>query len=171
MKRKVRGMLEEKDCCAVDKVIPIFCGFMDRVSRYTKSAKINKEYAMYRSLIGTVLSGNCTRECTCEELKAVGPGVSEFKKKVMELRSSVRTSTVYKMKFHLLDHFVQEVRSFGNISVLDASNYEKLSVHIKRVCQGLSRRPATRIRETGMLMKRLRRDEQCTMISELRSNL
>lgn len=50
----------------------------------------------------------------------------------MELFDSVYQSEIHTMKFHSLDHSVEEVRKFGDISVLTTTAYERLNVHIKR---------------------------------------
>lgn len=49
------------------------------------------------------------------------------------------------MKWHLPTYLAENVRRFGNVSVLDASHFEQYTVHTRRAYQRMSRRPAIRI--------------------------
>lgn len=50
----------------------------------------------------------------------------------MEFSSSACILGLYTLKFRSQNHLVEHVRSFEDISVLDASVYEQFIVHIKR---------------------------------------
>lgn len=100
----VQMMLKGKHYCAVVMVLPIACDFINRVTGYTKSAKMTIVYTMFSSLLSRVLSCNWKPRWTSEELKAIGAAMREFRKGT-RIFSSARTSEVYTMKFHLLNHF------------------------------------------------------------------
>lgn len=74
------------------------------------------------------------------------------------------------MKLHFLDHMVDDVRGFEDISVLDASAYEQFNVHMERADRGSSRRRATPTQETVVLMELQGTVEQDTTSTEVRSS-
>lgn len=78
--------------------------------------------------------------------------MSPFEKEAVKLFFSVSKSGLYKMKFHHWHHLVKDVRRFRDISVLDASAYEHLNVHIKRSYRGFSRRHARGMQNAVILM-------------------
>lgn len=71
-------MLEAKDYRAVDIELLIVCGFIYRMTGYTKSPKIITVHAMYSLLVSTLLPGSWKREGTSEKLKPIGTEVYEF---------------------------------------------------------------------------------------------
>lgn len=85
--------------------------------------------------------------------------------------SLVCTSGLYTMKLYMLHHLLEDVSSFGNMSVLEAAVYKQFDVHIKRAYQGSSRRCATDMENTEMLMERQQPDTQHTLFTEVRSSL
>lgn len=54
---------------------------------------------------------------------------------------------------------------------MNATTYEQFYAHIKWAYRGPSRRPATRMQGTEMLLERQREDEQCTVCAEVKSSL
>lgn len=65
-------MLEGKCYCAVDMLFRIKCGFIDLVTGYIDSSKMNRVHVMYSQLLSRILSGNQKRGGTIEELKVIG---------------------------------------------------------------------------------------------------
>lgn len=57
------------------------------------------------------------------------------------------------IKFHLLNHLVEDVNISGNKSVLDVSFYETLNVKIKKKFRGSLRTQATRMQKTATLLE------------------
>lgn len=80
--------------------------------------------------------------------------------------SSVSASAIYIMKVHFLDHLLKDVKSFGDISPQDAFAHEEFNVYIKKALQRSSRRRASCMQKTVMLMERQRRGEQQTTCTE-----
>lgn len=76
----------------------------------------------------------------------------------MQWFACVCTGDLSTMKFHMLNHLLEDVRNFSHISVLDVSGYDQFSVHIKRSCEGSSRRRTRSMQETVILLKRQRTD-------------
>lgn len=52
-------MMEGRDYYAIDTVFPNICGFIDRVTEYTKSPMMTKAHEMYSLLISRVVSSGC----------------------------------------------------------------------------------------------------------------
>lgn len=57
-------------------------------------------------------------------------------------------------KFHLLHHFVEGIRIFGYISVIDAFGSEQFNVQFEKGYQGWCRRLGRNLQKTGMLLNR-----------------
>lgn len=93
----------------------------------------------------------------------------ERRKKIAELLSSVCTSGVYTLKFHFLDRVMNDDRKVQDMSVLGSSGYEQFQVHMKRAYRASSKRVATRMKATVMLIKRQHRSKRYKMHTELRS--
>lgn len=74
------------------------------------------------------------------------------------------------MKFHFKYHLVENVRKSGDISVLDGFFYEQFNDYIKRSYRGSSRKQATRMQDTLMLMERQQRSERSKMSAEIGSS-
>lgn len=72
------GVLKEKDYCAPDIVLPVLCGFIDRVTRCIKSPNMTRVHVTYSLLMSRAVSGSWKRGYTSEELKAIGTEVCEF---------------------------------------------------------------------------------------------
>lgn len=96
--------------------------------------------------------------------------VYEFKTKVVELFSFFCTSVQYTVRFYFLDHLMEDFRSFENISVFDASDYELFNVHTERAYRWLSKTRATRLQETAMLMEPQRKGKQHAMSTDVESS-
>lgn len=58
-------------------------------------------------------------------------GVKLIQKRRADCLSYFHTSEIYKIKFHLLNHWVNEVRGLGDISVLEEFVKEQSSFHTR----------------------------------------
>lgn len=92
-------------------------------------------------------------------------------KEDVELVSSVYTAGVYAKRFHFLEHLLERLSTFGDISVLNTSVYKRFKVRIKRAYLGQSERRVTRMRNTVMLTELQRRGEQHILPSNVGSSL
>lgn len=88
---ELRRIREGKDYHAIDLLISIGYGYIDRVTGYKTSPKMPKVHTMYSSLIKRDEYGNWKRGATNKDLKAIGADGCEFKKEVVEMVSSVCT--------------------------------------------------------------------------------
>lgn len=48
----------------------------------------------------------------------------------MQTFSEHCNSGIYNLKFHLLDHVLEELKALGTLSVLDASSFAQYNVHV-----------------------------------------
>lgn len=126
------------------------------MTEYTTFSKMARVHAIYISMMCRVISSDWKQGWTNKEMKAFSAQVCEFKYVVMKF-FSVCTSIVYTMNFHFLDHLVEDLKRFGDVSVLDASLYKQFRVHKKTAYQESSRRKAARMQRAAMLMKRQQR--------------
>lgn len=143
----------------------------DRVIGYAHSPKMKRKYVIYSPVMRGAMSSSWRRGWTGEELKAFGLKMCESKKNVVELFSSVSTSGLYMMRFYLPAHFLEHIRTFRVISVLDTTFHKQLNIHFKKVYWRSSERRAARMQETVKLMERQQISERPRMSTEIGSRL
>lgn len=74
-------------------------------------------------MMSRVTLRNWKRGYISEKLNASGSEVSEFNKEFVDLFSSQCSLNVHTLKFHLLDHMLEDVKRFGERSVLEESDH------------------------------------------------
>lgn len=99
------GSLKRSDTSAVNLVLPVVYGFIDRANEYTETTNITQAPTMYHWMISRVISSSWSREWLSIELNESGAEGQELYKRIVELLSSASPQEVYKMKLHLLALF------------------------------------------------------------------
>ena len=91
--------------------------------------------------------------------------IVDFKKQVWTLFRPHCERGLNTLKFHLLDHLVDDLQRFGSIHILSASPYEHFNLIVKQAYSGTSKRLKTRATETvhilGTDLKRQRLASTC----------
>lgn len=90
--------------------------------------------------------------CT-KDLQSMRTKVLEFKAKVWNLFRPHCKPGLNTLKFHLLDHLVDDLERFGTIRVLSASPYENFNLIVKQAYSGTSKRLQTRARDTVQVLE------------------
>lgn len=148
----LRGMLEGKDYYAVDMVFPFVAAFIDRSLGFEEKCELTRMNVLYIEIINKVLVDHRDRRWREGELLRLRGEIREFKSVVEGAFASHCPSGLYTLKYHLLDHLVEDLERFGSISFMDAGPFEHFNVVIKQSYRMTSRRLTTRMDETVQRM-------------------
>jgi len=83
-----------------------------------------------------------------DSLSDLRDSISAFKRSMTSLFHNASPTGIGTLKFHLLDHIVDDIRSFGSIRMLTASPFEHFNIHIKSAHASTSGRLLSRDAET-----------------------
>jgi len=144
----VRGMLEGKNYRAVDMVFPFLAAFFDRAVGFSQDPSFTALNTMYTDIMVCVLHDYPRSGISSEDVEDLGNRVLQFKEAVIAFFGDYCDKGVFTLKFHLLDHMVDDLRRFGSLSVLDASAYEHFNTDIKSAVRRTSQRNQFRMDET-----------------------
>lgn len=97
------------------------------------SAVMTKLHLVCSSRMSRVISSDWIPGWTSKNLDGFGTEVCEFKSEAMKLFSSVSESKVYTIRSSFLNHFVEDLRSLGDVSILAAYVDKHFNIIIKRV--------------------------------------
>lgn len=96
---------------------------------------MTRTHVIYNAMMTRGMSCIRRRRSTREELRAFELEVCEARETVVNLSVLMCTSSVNTIKFHFLNHLVQNSRTLGDIPFQDASNNEHSSIHAKNIYQ------------------------------------
>lgn len=144
----LRGMLEGKDYRTLDCFFPFIFAYVDSWLGYSEEAPLTKIHVLYTDLVNRLMSDNYSNGWSDAELQDLRSTVLTFKKQVWSLFGPHCDRGLNTLKFHLLDHLVDDLQRFGTVRVLSASPYEHYNVVIKQSYSGTSKRLQTRERDT-----------------------
>lgn len=72
---------------------------------------------------------------------------------------------------HLVDHSVEDIKTFGEMSVLNPSVYILFNAHIRRACRGPTKRRAARMNQSVMLIEWHQSSERPRISTEVGFNM
>lgn len=144
----LRGMLEGKDYRTLDMSFPFIFGYVGTWLGYYEDASLTRVHVMYTDLVNRVMSDNNSNGWSTEDLEELRSTVLLFKKQVWALFGPHCDRGLNTLKFHLLDHLVDDLQRFGTIRVLSASPYEQFNLIVKQSYSGTLKRLHTRERDT-----------------------
>lgn len=152
MKEGIKGMLEGKNYRSVDMVFPFISAFIDRVTGFENAADMTRVCTLYTEIMTSALY-DFPRNPPDSEI------ISEFKKKVQYFKVlTIKTfqdfcvSGLFTLKFHLLDHMVEDMERFGSLQVLDASAFEHYNTDIKAAIRRTSQRKSSCMEEAVSIL-------------------
>lgn len=132
--------------------------FIARLTVFIHSPKIDRAHMVYSSLMSRAMSGSWREIRTSIRTALFKAELCDIKQRSWKYVSVCR-SGVYKIKFHLLDSLMEDIKRLAERSVSGASVYEEFNVFIKKAYQGSFRRRATFMQDTIRLMKQKQRGE------------
>jgi len=143
----LRGMLEGKDYRKLDTVFPFIASFIDTVSG-SETAELTRVHMQYTEIILALESIDNNTGIDKSILADIQNKITAFKQNTTNLFAPHIRSGLFTLKFHLLDHLVEDLTRFAGLDVLSASPYEYYNTRIKYNYRLTSKRRATCMDET-----------------------
>ena len=143
----VRGMLEGKDFRKLDTVFPFVASFVDTVTG-SDSGAITNVHTQYTEIIRDLEMIDKTTGVTKVILGVLSSKIESFKRQTVQLFEPYVDTGLFTLKFHLLDHLVEDLSKFTSLDFLNAGPYEYYNTKIKQSYRKTSKRKATAMDET-----------------------
>lgn len=106
-------------------------GFIGRESHHIVEVPMTKVHKMYSDLARRLSEFRWNGESSSPWLTGLGEKIAWFKELVKATFDQHCESGLNRMKCHLLDHVVQDLKRFGSLRILDGSPFERSNLHIK----------------------------------------
>jgi hypothetical protein len=138
----IAAMLEAKDLAGVDQVMPFVFALLDRLCGTTAAAP-NTTLCIYQDMVATATSRFSEPGLTIAELEALSEQISQFKAKAIEVFGRYQRSGMAFLKFHVLQHLVEDIRECGSLFNFSADSYETSLKQFKDAYKQTSKRKGT----------------------------
>lgn len=143
----VDKMLQENDFCTAETVIPIIGTYIDSATEFQNDASIIGFYCMHSDIISKPVSQNYDRVWFVIELKSLCKDVCSWKKRSGICFRLYAHLVYFRLKFHLLYNFIENILRFGSLTALDASPCALYSPNFKNAYRYTSKQSSTRLDE------------------------
>ena len=148
------GLLQAKDFQSLDMVFPIVGGFIDRCCGEVSDCPNTRVFTKYSDVLNFVFRRRLKLGWVEEELEELDEMIRDFKSTAVEVFGPYQKSNMGTLKFHLLDHLVEDLGRFPNIEVLNAGIYEYSHCIVKRMYNHTSRRKNSAMSESVRMLER-----------------
>ncbi len=142
----IRGMLEGKDYRNLDYVYPFVMAYVDRITNCINNG-LTEVNTIYSDILYTLYHTITVRGLTPHISSNLQSLIKTFKSKCVNLFSPFVDKGLFSLKFHLLDHLMEDLRKYGNLDFLDAGPYENYNFVIKEFYRMTSKRKKTAFSE------------------------
>lgn len=121
---------------------------MDRLCGETLQSPTTKVMVMYSDLVKSAFRQGKDPGHSSEDLSNLEQDISDFKNFSQSLYGPYQTSEMRSVKFHLLDHLVDDVKRMCSLKSMDAGLHESSHREVKSCYRSTSKRYATAMSET-----------------------
>lgn len=149
----IRGMLEGKDYRNLDYVFPFVAAFVDRISGCEEGG-ITAVHTLYSNLLFKLFTEIENDGISYIELRKIEALVRRLKKECKRLFDPYVKKGLYTLKFHLLDHLVEDLGKYGSLDYLNGGPYEYFNAVVKQHYRDTSKRKPTALEETANHLSR-----------------
>ena len=143
----VKGMLEGKDYKQLDYVFPFVMAFVDRITGMIDNGQ-TKVHTMYSDLLYQLYHNIERNGLNPQTADSLEQHIALFKQTCKDIFEKHVNRGLFTLKFHLLDHLVEDLRKYGTLDFLDAGPYENYNATIKGFYKLTSKRKQTAFQET-----------------------
>lgn len=145
LEQGLRGMLEGRHFKSLDMVFPIVGAFIDYCCDEIDTSPLTILFAMYSDLLFTCL---WKKKWTKLDLDSLDGKISTFKELCIDTFQQHHPSGLRTLKFHLLNHLVNDIAETGGLQHVEAGTYESAHKSFKRHYKQTSMRHDTAFQET-----------------------
>jgi hypothetical protein len=147
----IRGMLEGKDYRNLDYVFPFVAAFIDRVSGLQEEG-ITTVHTVYSNLLFKLFVEVEQYGMSNIQALKIAALIRRLKKECKRVFDPYVNKGLYTLKFHLLDHLVEDIMKYGSLDYLSAGPYEYFNTVVKKHYRATSKRKTTALEETANRM-------------------
>lgn len=147
----IRGMLEGKDYRNLDYVFPFVAAFIDRVTGCEEGG-ITTVHTVYSYLLFRLFTEVEQHGISHIEALKIRASIKRLKKECKRVFDPYVQKGLYTLKFHLLDHLVEDLLKYGSLDYLNAGPYEYYNTVVKKHYRATSKRRSTALEETANRM-------------------
>ena len=158
-------MLEAKDFRALAMVFPFIGAHIDGRCSEASSAPITSVYTQCSDLLNFIRRDHLPPDWSETDLQALQHSSIAFKSLVFQIFHPFHPTQLAFLKFHLLDHLVEDLLSRGSIQHMDVGVYENSHLIFKSQYKRTFRRRSTAMQDT------IARIEHSNKLNDLRNSL
>lgn len=129
------------------KVFPDIRAYIDLATEFQNNANMTGVLRLYSDMMFKVGSQNYGRGLYAAKLESLRGDVCAFEHKHVNMFSHVRKSGLFLLKFHFLDHMIENMSRFENFSVFDVLPFEQFKICIKSAYRQSFKQRATSMDE------------------------
>ena len=148
----LRGMLEGKDYRNLDYFFPFVYAYVDGWLGNHDTAPLTSIHTKYTDIMQQLYSDNHGFGWNDQALVEFNDTLHHFKTDMTSLFQVFCPTDMGTLKYHLLDHIIDDLSKFGSIRLLSASPYEHFNLQIKAAYASTSKRIRTRDVETNNIL-------------------
>lgn len=152
------GMLEARDHKSMDMVFPFIAAYIDRCYGEIEQCPTTRVSSLYSTILFTLARKGDRCGWTPDDLSLLRTHIHRFKHIFVDLFARYQPSGMGTLKFHLLDHLVDDIKRLGSISVMDAGPFEYSHTLFKQQYRGTSKRRHSAMKES---IRQINRSEYC----------
>lgn len=145
----IRRFSAGNDYRYVGSVFSLLATFTDRATGYTKKVPNMMVHSAYSAPIVLVINQEMCNRLKATQLISVTGQVAELKILVIKTSQVRCGNELFKVKFHLLDHPMEDLGRFESKKMLDVSPSGRYTVHVERVYRHKLQRLLRSIAEMG----------------------
>lgn len=96
-------------------MFPCVAKIIDQSTRHERTGSLTKVHTRYNETLCALIGGEWQRPWTEEASEMLRERVKGFKRLLVETFDEHCDSSLYTIKYHLLDHFLKDLRKFRDV--------------------------------------------------------
>lgn len=130
-----KSMLKRNDYFAIDTMFPFLSAFIYRLTGCIENPALTSICTTCSDILNLFIYFSCDTTTTKMHMETLKEKISMLKKKSKETFGDLGGISPFTLKLYMLDHVIEDVELFGDLSYVDASAYEHIKFHNQNVHQ------------------------------------
>lgn len=150
------GMLEGKHYKNIETFMPFIGAICDRFlnsQQNNSTLSVSKLFTIYIDMLHMIYRVGKDKYWTTRDIKQLETQIALYKVSTVNVFKSYQRSEMKLMKFHLLDHLVEDIKVLGSLSIGSSNIFEFTHVLFKRLYNTTSKRELDGLRVTVKRME------------------